>query len=106
MNLFKGSPMSRIENTGAQIRKKLSLNDVEPSKRNPVKRKVTVYLDDDSYNRFKHICSQQMLRHGKLDRSSLLREAIELLYNERMEHYHLPLEDEELNERACHMNRQ
>lgn len=80
--------MSRVEERGQEIRKKLSLQEVIPSiqqesKLSGDKKKITVYLSQEAFKKFNEMCSRSILECGKADKSILICEAIELLHEKK-----------------------
>ena len=90
--------MSGLDRVAQSIqRKKLTLDDYKPEiqqevlaakqlevlreKQNNVK--VTIYLSEESSRKLNEICSENILKNGKMDKSVLIERAIELLYEER-----------------------
>lgn len=81
---------SGIDKASKAIRKKLTLQDyktetqqnVKTAKRKKVK--VTVYLHSVAAMKFNRICANQILTSGKPDKSQLICEAIDLLYEKKI----------------------
>lgn len=79
--------MSGLENVGKSITKKLSLqhdyNTAIPQEViavKPKKVKLTIYLSEEVMTKLNEICAKNVLQNGKLDKSSLMEQAVELLY--------------------------
>lgn len=90
--------MSGLDRVAQSIqRKKLTLDDYKPEIQQEVlaakqlevlrekqnKVKVTIYLSEESSRKLNEICSENILKNGKMDKSVLIERAIELLYEER-----------------------
>jgi len=69
--------MEKFENGKNMPKKKITLNigDVKREKN-----KITVYLPEDTMKKLNIMCSEKLLKYGKLDRSIIVCEAIEMLY--------------------------
>lgn len=46
----------------------------------PKKVKLTIYLSEEIMTKLNEICAKNVLQNGKLDKSSLMEQAVELLY--------------------------
>lgn len=89
--------MSGLDKVGQSIGKKLTLQDykteiqqevIEVKQNNVLKEKqkkvkVTVYLKEESSYKLNEICSGNLLKKGRMDKSVLIERAIDLLYEER-----------------------
>jgi len=81
--------MSGIDKVGISISKKLTLQDYNteiPQEVKVVKQqkvKITVYLSQESLKKLNEMCSKNVLENGKTDKSTLVSEAVDLLYESK-----------------------
>ena len=83
--------MSKIKELGKKIEKTLELadytdktdiqHDSNPAKKQYSKKKMTFYLEKDSEAKFNEIFARRLMRNQKTDKSMLIAEAIDQLYN-------------------------
>lgn len=106
--------MGRIKDKGEEIKKKLDLKDYNkdmgcipqgtevqvdprsmqrvaifnsmPAKQQAVKKKVTFYLDQDTESKLNEVFSRKLMKNEKVDKSSLISKAINLLWKEDKEY--------------------
>ena len=83
--------MSGLDKVQKSMQRKLSFADyntaipqnvIETKQQNSKKYKVTIYLDEESFEKLNKVCSKNVQEKGKLDKSALMCKAIDLLYNE------------------------
>ncbi len=91
--------MSSLEKTTSDIKRKMGLMDYptdipqhnntsNQQKVNTVKQKkvkVTVYLTEESARKLNEMCSKNLLKGGKMEKSVFVEQAIDLLYAESNE---------------------
>jgi len=104
--------MGRIKDKGEEIKKKLELKDYNndfgctpkdqeilvkervaivnpvsiPVRQQAVKKKVTFYLDNDTESKLNEVFSRRLMKNEKVDKSSLISKAINLLWKEDKEY--------------------
>ncbi len=78
--------MSKLDRVSESIKNKMSLKSYNTESPHTVKEtkqqktKVTFYVPQKTMKKLNKMCSEKLLTHGKLDRSTIVCEAIELLY--------------------------
>jgi hypothetical protein len=86
--------MSGIDKVGKSIVKKLTLQDYKTEIQQNVnteipqdvntekdkKVKLTIYLTKEDAKKFNEICSKNLIKNGKMDKSALIAKAVNLLY--------------------------
>lgn len=81
--------MSGIDKVEKSIRRKLTLQDYKAEIPQEVKTakhqkvKITVYLTQESIRKLNELCSKNVLENGKPDKSTLISDAVDLLYNHK-----------------------
>ncbi len=78
--------MSGFDNLEKSIKKKLTLQDYKAEMQQTVKTadkktKITIYLSEDSMRMLNEVCSKNILKNGRQDKSVLMSKAVKLLYD-------------------------
>lgn len=80
--------MSLLDNVNASLTEKMSLQKdyktalpQEVITVKPKKVKLTIYLTEEAMIKLNKICAKRVLKNGKLDKSILMEQAVEILYN-------------------------
>lgn len=77
--------MSKFDNLSKSIKKKMTLNSYKTEsqqvdKTAKSKVKVTFYLEQDIYKMLNEMSAKKIIETGRQDKSSLVSQAIEMLY--------------------------